>query len=190
MNMFILRSGEKIMREALRKTQYMQANGGQPPPPDRNASGYGWGDKLPTTPDEARSFFFTQCINYGIGLGAAYGTGVGLFIFIIGAFYGAPIGAILGLILGIFDGIVLGNLAAHLVRTNESVPSIARRITVASPLITMAAGGCLLAVFRLFTGGGEDNFTLMFERGIYIIAVLASWHAGWLAARKFTVEYQ
>jgi len=161
-----------------------------PPSPQIAAESPVQSQRIIVRPDEARSFFFTRCINYGIGFGAAYGTGLGLFIFIIGAFYGAPIGAILGLVLGIIDGIILGNLAAHLVRTNESVPSIARRITAASPLVTMAAGGCLLALFRSYTGGGEDNFTLIFERVIYIIAMLASWHAGWLSAKQFTVEYQ
>jgi len=168
-----------------------QQRGGVWPPPPQNYdhTAYQTG-KIPVTAGAARGFFFYRCLTYGIGFGAAYGGIIGLFIFVIGALYGLPIGATLGLALGLIDGVLLCVLAAHQVEKGVPVPIIARTICRTAPFATMAGGATLLMGYGLITGEGFGVFSSWFVIAIYAVAVVASWHAAWLAAKRFTEKYE
>jgi len=168
----------------------MHDNGGRPPLLSDILTDQAQPVKIPITPDAARRFFLKKFILYGVGFGTAYGAGVGFPFFFIGALFGAPIGAVLGLILGILDGIAMGYLASSLVRKGFSVLSAARTIWGLAPVITMIGGICLTAISGLYIVGAPLTSFDWFILAVDGVATFATWHAAWLAARKFTEEYE
>ena len=169
----------------------VQPGGVWPPPPRIDQPFVFQTGRLPLTPDAAFRFFFGKFVLYGLTFGIAYGGCVGVFIFIIGAVFGAPIGGILGLILGIPDGLALGYLAAHLVRNGRTVPEVVDAIRMATPITTTISGALLMAGYCLATHESLGAiFVNWFVLVVYGIAILASWHASIVAAKKFDAEYE
>ena len=160
-----------------------------PPPPNLELPSHASPDKFALTPDAAFRFFAGKFIEYGVGLGAAYGGVLGFFAFIVGIIFGIPIGAVLGLILGIPEGIVLGLLAAHLAKKGYCAIEIGRRTCAAAPVAAAVLGALMIASYYEVTQKPFGNILQNWFTLIYVIAIFAAYHAGILASQKFADKY-
>ena len=178
-----------VWRKAQQQDDYVW-----PPSPHREEVGIAQSHKITATPENVSRFFFRIFIRYGAGFGAAYGGIYGLPAYIIGAGFTAPVGAVLGIVLGFFDGLIIGLLSKMLVAKGKTLPIVCIWIRWAAPAVTLCTGALILFAIGWFENGIAKSlsFILSFQLFgiVHLIAIVASWHASWVATKKFMEEYE
>jgi hypothetical protein len=143
----------------------------------------------PPTPWQAFRFFLSNFIGYGFISGMLYGTGVGVFVFVIGALFGFEYGSIAGTALGVFDGVVIGLYAVVAYARGASSDVIVRRVCWIAPMLTYPCALLItMSVPNVFYYPGYSIRHTVCNPLLQLCCVLAA-YAAWDASKRMLKRF-
>jgi hypothetical protein len=123
---------------------------------------------------EAVGDLLVQGTACGAGIGFVVGGLVGVWFFVVGAFYGAPIGAVVGAVVGLPASVVL---AAVLDLAADGQPATVRRRTATTLALLLEALVAWLLVWAYVSDTGDDRRQRMLIAvpAIVVYGALVAW---------------